>query len=292
MSRHFSDISFTDLFALLHMLPPGGISYPNLAEELNDIRIRVADRSEYALQKSLSARTVMRWCLGEVASSRQNDRLALAVRQLLLSWAADPARFPTALHFVQKVKSLLRDTADIDTAPLGDDPAGLIHQLISAVVDKDAPTQPQAAPPPLPVTPIPTPTSPAPAEILTEGMCLTAVHPQFMARLPHTDEPLSAYYSDLLVGGQRIRIPYKELFGSRRKGVQEYVEGRNLFMLYEDWTADFGSCITTQDFSAMLETERRQAAALGYTEHPPKLCLLRQLEQKDRGRQSLGGCSV
>lgn len=58
------------------------------------------------------------------------------------------------------------------------------------------------------------------------------------------------------------------------------MEGRNLTFHYEDWTADFRSRVTQVDFDREVEAERQAAAALGYTQHPPKLCLSHYLEQK------------
>jgi len=270
MSRHYSSMTMQDIFLLLRLLHPGKISYPRLAMQLHTIEPRILGPDPK------DGQTIMRWTKGSTKSSYSADLLAPAVQKLLQNWAADPQKFPSSHQFVQAVRNTLLDPEiQIREDGLSYDPAELIHQLVTAAFDMTVPT---------PTIKEESPAALPSSAVVTEGAVLTDVHPAFIPRLTHEKDLFFPYYAKLRVDGQHFSIPYKELFGSGRQDVQEYIEGKNLFMLYEDYSVDFTKHLPLRMLSEDLETERQQAARLGYTEHPAKLCLLYQLEHKDSQR--------
>ena len=90
--------------------------------------------------------------------------------------------------------------------------------------------------PPEVVKPTPGPTEPvdlSPVDL--EGRVLDAPSSLFLPRADHEGDGFSEHFSCLDDGsGEEIPIPYREILGSGKAGVEEYREGVNLTVEYED----------------------------------------------------------
>jgi len=100
--------------------------------------------------------------------------------------------------------------------------------------------------------------------------------------LPRTEPEglFRQWYSTIHVGADHVPVAYRELFGNAEAGELEYVEGKNLFVDYEPVEPAYGLLRWEQDFKEEVEQRRRDAAALGYMDHPPKLWLTKHQEKK------------
>lgn len=114
-----------------------------------------------------------------------------------------------------------------------------------------------------------------------EGCVIRAPLPIFQKRVDHSGDRYALYFGRLSDGVKLVPIPYKELFGSPEAAVDEYVEGQNLEVVYENWTV----CLEEEipDYSDRLEEEYEKGRQRGYEPEssPPILCLSR-LQAGDR----------
>lgn len=114
-----------------------------------------------------------------------------------------------------------------------------------------------------------------------EGCVIQAPLSIFQKRVDHSCDRHALYFGRLSDGIKQVPIPYKELFGSPETAVDEYVEGQNLEVVYEDWTVRLEDQIP--DYAARLEEEYEKGRQAGYEPEssPPILCLSR-LQARDR----------
>ena len=116
--------------------------------------------------------------------------------------------------------------------------------------------------------------------VVEEGTMIKAPHPCFPHRKDHSSDLFVKFYHDIATPYGRYSVPYKELFGHAAPGIKEYIEGKNISFNYEDFTVDYASRVTTCDFQKEVQKKKDAAATIGYTSHPPKLCLVDYLETR------------
>ena len=116
--------------------------------------------------------------------------------------------------------------------------------------------------------------------VVEEGTMINAPHPCFPHRKDHSSDLFVKFYHDIATPYGRYSVPYKELFGHAAPGMKEYIEGKNISFNYEDFTVDYASRVTTCDFQEELQKKDAAAKMMGYTSHPPKLCLVDYLETR------------
>ena len=127
----------------------------------------------------------------------------------------------------------------------------------------------------------------AQGDLVEEGTMIDAPHPCFPKREDHGADLFGAFCHSIRTPGGRHKVPYKELFGHQGAGRKEYTEGKNLVFSYEDYTVDYASRVTSCDFAQARKEKEAAAAQMGYTVHPPKLCLVDYLEE--RAEDACGG---
>lgn len=116
--------------------------------------------------------------------------------------------------------------------------------------------------------------------VVEEGTMIKAPHPCFPHRKDHSSDLFVKFYHDIATPYGRYSVPYKELFGHAAPVMKEYIEGKNISFNYEDFTVDYASRVTTCDFQKEVQKKKDAAATIGYTSHPPKLCLVDYLETR------------
>lgn len=126
----------------------------------------------------------------------------------------------------------------------------------------------------------PKPPQQSSAHVVEEGTMIKAPHPCFPHRKDHSSDLFVKFYHDIATPYGRYSVPYKELFGHAAPGMKEYIEGKNISFNYEDFTVDYASRVTTCDFQEELQKKDAAAKMMGYTSHPPKLCLVDYLETR------------